>query len=49
MGAFPGSWIVSYLIGLTGNPGAADIFMTAGMLAAAIIMGLVVVRREVSP
>ncbi|MBK5395903.1 hypothetical protein JFU47_04000 [Pseudomonas sp. TH39(2020)] len=34
-----GSWIVGYLIGLTGNPGAAYIFMTAGMLAAAIIMG----------
>ena len=29
LGAFVGSWIVGYLIGLTGNPGAAYIFMTA--------------------
>ena len=44
LGAFLGSWIVGYLIGLTGNPGAAYIFMTAGMLAAALIMGSVVVK-----
>jgi MFS family permease len=46
LGAFLGSWIVGYLIGLTGNPGAAYIFMTAGMLAAAVIMGFVVERHE---
>ncbi len=46
LGAFLGSWIVGYLIGLTGNPGAAYIFMTAGMLAAAVIMGLVVVSEN---
>ena len=38
LGAFLGSWIVGYLIGLTGNPGAAYIFMTAGMLASAVLM-----------
>ncbi|MGA3682800.1 MFS transporter [Pseudomonas graminis] len=38
LGAFLGSWLVGYLIGLTGNPGAAYIFMTAGMLTAALIM-----------
>lgn len=45
LGAFLGSWLVGYLIGLTGNPGAAYIFMTAGMLAAALIMGTVATTR----
>lgn len=45
LGAFLGSWIVGYLIGITGNPGAAYMFMTAGMLAAALIMFTVVAGR----
>ena len=37
LGAFVGSWIVGYLIGLTGNPGVAYIFMTAGVLSSALL------------
>ena len=39
------SWIVGYLIGLTGNPGAAYIFMTAGVLSSALLMAWVKVKR----
>jgi sugar phosphate permease len=45
LGAFVGSWIVGYLIGLTGNPGAAYIFMTAGVLSSALLMAWVKVLR----
>ncbi|MCT8960880.1 MFS transporter [Pseudomonas veronii] len=45
LGAFVGSWIVGYLIGLTGNPGAAYIFMTVGVLSSALLMAWVKVRR----
>ncbi|MGE7955678.1 MFS transporter [Pseudomonas sp. NPDC089530] len=45
LGAFAGSWVVGYLIGLTGNPGAAYVFMTLGVLSAALLMALVKVRR----
>ncbi|WKL52971.1 MFS transporter [Pseudomonas kielensis] len=44
LGAFIGSWIVGYLIGLTGNPGAAYIFMTAGVLSSALLMAWVKVK-----
>lgn len=49
LGAFLGSWIVGYLIGLTGDPGAAYVFMTAGMLASAVIMGTVVAGKPKRP
>lgn len=45
LGAFAGSWIVGHLIGLTGNPGAAYIFMTLGVLSSALLMAWVKVRR----
>lgn len=45
LGAFIGSWIVGYLIGLTGNPGAAYVFMTLGVLSSALLMAVVKVRR----
>ncbi|WKN21578.1 MFS transporter [Azotobacter vinelandii] len=44
LGAFLGSWIVGYLIGLTGNPGAAYIFMTVCVLSSAVLMAIVKVR-----
>ena len=45
LGAFIGSWIAGYLIGLTGNPGAAYIFMTVGVLSSALLMAWVKVRQ----
>ncbi|MGY4817324.1 MFS transporter [Pseudomonas chlororaphis subsp. piscium] len=45
LGAFIGSWIVGYLIGLTGNPGAAYVFMTLGVLSSALLMAVVKVRH----
>jgi sugar phosphate permease len=45
LGAFIGSWVVGYLIGTTGTPGAAYVFMTLGVLSAAVITAWVRVKR----
>ncbi|MNH15748.1 putative metabolite transport protein NicT [compost metagenome] len=45
LGAFIGSWVVGYLIGATGTPSAAYIFMTLGVLSSAVLTACVKVKR----
>jgi sugar phosphate permease len=45
LGAFVGSWVVGYLIGATGTPGAAYVFMTVGVLISAVLTGWVKVKQ----
>lgn len=40
LGSFVGSWIVGYLNGLTGGPGASYVFMSASLVVAVLLTSL---------
>jgi hypothetical protein len=48
LGSFVGSWIVGYLNGLTGGPGASYVFMGASLVVAVLLTSLTSFSTEKS-